>query len=120
MTDVTERLIDMMHADPDSLSGAPSDAQIIAKYRFDPDTELSKPVRQGFLEMWLPGKVIDEISGLTDDELIGVVAAYEDEAEELAKLEAGARDMRFLATQARNTLAIRNTIKQSIQEQGGK
>lgn len=104
----TEALLSMLHTDPETIAGVPSDLEIIES---NPDLKksgrqsLTPGERQGFLEMWRMGAVQAQIGNLPTDELEAVVAEYDAQAEEFRAQEAHIFDMRFLANAARNRLS---------------
>lgn len=66
-----EHFINLMHTDPETLLGAPTDTQLIQENgglaRFE-ETGVPTAIRQGFLEMWLQGYVRSEVAALSPAE----------------------------------------------------
>src|SRR5688572_10268480 len=88
-----DRLIEIMHADPAALVGAPTNDELMESHSL---RAVSEEVRSGFLQMWKVDFVREKISKSGYAEVNDLYAAVTDELVTLEEVEQRIRDLRFL------------------------
>ncbi|HVX24372.1 MAG TPA: hypothetical protein VG992_03475 [Candidatus Saccharimonadales bacterium] len=105
-----ETVIAMLHTDPETIPGVPTNEEIIEAHQDQKKlgmTSLSAGERQGFLEMWRFGQVRDYIVDLDTASLTSIVQDSSVELESIDPTDSRVRDLRFVYGAARETEALR-------------
>lgn len=95
----TDQFIVLLHADPETIEGVPTNADIIESddgLKKSGVQDISDSVRSGFLQMWQTGYVRDKILGLTYPEIDQLYATVSKEMVDTTLSENLARDLRFI------------------------
>lgn len=117
-----EEFVELLHTDPETLEGVPSNEEIIAAnesvLKGRQPQEISDAVRSGFLQMWQMGYVRDTILGLSFEESDYLVEVVREEMADKTLSERRAFDVRFIFQAAQS--AKNNHRKDVYRQDNGK